>query len=216
MSKRREDLTGMKFGRLTVIDFYDHNKYGQLRWLCECECGKTSIVTGSDLRNAKTLSCGCLRRERIVAAKTTHGMSQSSIYAEYRNMNNRCYDENAHNYKWYGGRGIRVCDRWRDSIRNFYDDVSALPNFGEKDYTLDRIDNNGNYEPANVRWATHSEQCNNRSSNLIYEYNGEMHTLQEISNMIGVPYKVLHKRIRIRGWDPERAFNTPVRKTSRV
>ena len=212
MPKRREDLTGRRFGRLTVIDFYDHNKYGQPRWLCECDCGNTAVVTGSDIRSGSTSSCGCLWRERITQSKTTHGMSQSDIYAEYRSMKNRCYNEQAHNYKYYGGRGIKMCDRWRDDIHAFYDDVSILPNFREEGYSLDRIDNDGDYEPGNVRWATIKEQCNNRRPNIgkrIHEYNGEMYSLREISNMTGISYKTLNNRL-LKGWEPERAFNTKV------
>lgn len=215
MPKRREDLTGKRFGRLIVIEFYDHNKYGQARWLCKCDCGNTTIVLGSCLRSGSTSSCGCLWKERHREATATHGMSQSNVYAEYRNMKNRCYNENAHNYKWYGGRGITMCDRWRDSINDFYDDVSTLPNFGEKGYSLDRIDNDGNYELDNVRWATSSEQCNNRSSNLRYEYDGKIRTLKEISDMTGIPYKALNKRIRVFGWEPERAFTTETRKVNK-
>lgn len=206
MPKRREDLTGRRFGRLTVIEFYDHNKYGQPRWLCKCDCGNTTVVVGSDIRSGSTSSCGCLWKERIMEAKVTHGMSYSNVYPEYRNMKSRCYDENAHNYKWYGGRGIKMCDRWKDDIHDFYNDVSKLPHFGEKGYTLDRIDNDGDYEPGNVRWATNSEQCNNRSSNLLYEYDGKTRTLKEISDITGIPYKTLHKRIRVLGWKPETAF----------
>lgn len=213
MSKR-EDLTGKKFGRLTVIEFYDHNKYRQPRWLCKCDCGNTSIVTSSDLRFGRTLSCGCLWRERIVEAKTTHGMSHSEIYAEYNNMKKRCYDEHSHNYKYYGGRGIKVCDRWLDDIHNFYDDVSELPNYKKEGYTLDRINNNGDYEPNNVRWSTNKEQSNNRRSNILYEYDGEMHTLQEIADITGISRSTLNNRLKRDGWSPERAFHTEVKKVS--
>ena len=163
---RREDLTGHKFGRLTVIEFYVSNKYGQSIWTCECEFGNISHVGRNELKSGCTVSCGCFRRERIVETKTTHGMSQSEIYAEYKNMKNRCYNEQAHNYKYYGGRGIKICDRWRDDIHAFFDDVSILPNFREEGYSLDRIDNDVDYEPGNVRWATIKEQCNNRRPNI--------------------------------------------------
>lgn len=214
---RREDLTGRRFGRLTVIEFYDHNKYGQPIWSCECDCGNTKIITGSELRSGSTSSCGCLWRERIMEAKVTHGMSRSLIYAEYKNMKNRCYNENAHNYNYYGGRGIKMCERWRDDIHEFYDDVSILPNFGKEGYSLDRIDNDGDYEPGNVRWATHREQCNNRRpriGNRIHEYNGEKLSLREISNITGISYSTLNNRIR-KGWEPERAFNVEVQEKFR-
>lgn len=217
MSKIREDLTGRRFGRLVVMRFHDYNKYGQPRWMCECDCKNISIVRGADLMHGKTISCGCLRRERIMEAKVTHGMSHSEIYAEYRNMKRRCYNEEAHNYKYYGGRGIKMCDRWRDDIREFYNDVSILPNFGEKGYTLDRIDNDGDYEPKNVRWATHKEQSNNRRSRTsknLYEYNGKTCSLREISTITGISYSTLSNRL-LKGWEPERAFNTEVQEKFR-
>ena len=210
MARRREDLTGKKFGRLTVIEFYGINKHGHSIWMCKCDCGNTAIVASSDLRSGRTLSCGCLWRERIVEAKTTHGMSHSEVYAEYKDMKNRCYNEKAHNYDYYGGRGIKMCDRWRDDIREFYNDVSTLSNFGKEGYTLDRINNDGDYEPENVRWATHKEQSNNRrprSCSRVYEYNGEMRSLKEISTITGISYSTLINRI-LNGWDPETAFST--------
>lgn len=215
MSRERENLIGIKSGRLTVIEFYGCDKCGHSRWLCKCECGNTSIVSGTNIKHEKILSCGCLTKERVSEAKKTHGMSYSPIYPEYRNIKKRCYDETSHNYKWYGGRGIKMCDRWLDDIHNFYNDVSVLPHFREEGYTLDRIDNDGNYEPENVRWATKSEQCRNRRSNLLYEYDGKVRTLQEISDMTGLPYKVLHKRIKTFGWEPERAFTEKMRKVSK-
>lgn len=217
MPKLREDLTGKRFGRLTVMEFYGHNKYGQTIWTCECECGNVTHVCGSDLRSGSTLSCGCLWRERIIKAKTTHGMSHSEIYAEYRNMKNRCYNETAHNYKYYGGRGIKMCDKWRDDIHEFYKDVSSLPNFRKEGYSLDRIDNDGDYEPGNVRWATREEQSRNRRPRTcknVYDYNGEIHSLREISNMTGISYSTLKNRLS-KGWEPERAFNTDVQEKFR-
>ena len=214
---KRVNLTGKKFGRLTVIELYGHNKYGQPIWTCKCDCGNIANVVSSNLRFGKTLSCGCLWNEKIMDAKVTHGMSYSSIYPEYRNMNNRCYNENAHNYKWYGGRGIKVCNKWREDIHSFYNDVSVLPHFGEKGYTLDRINNDGDYEPENVRWATHKEQCNNRRPYTVknlYEYNGKMLSLREISNITGLPCYVLRNRIS-KGWEHERAFNTEVQEKFR-
>lgn len=212
-----EDLTGKRFGRLVVAGLCGHNKYGQAIWACKCDCGNISKVRGSDLRTGRTLSCGCLWKERIVEAKTTHGMSRSEIYATYKDMKSRCYNEKAHNYEYYGGRGIQMCDKWRDDIREFYNDVSKLPNFGEKGYTLDRIDNDGDYEPENVRWASCKEQCGNkrpRTDRRKYDYNGEMHTLKEISAITGISHSTLSNRLR-KGWDPDRAFNTPLQEKFR-
>ena len=216
--RKKEDLTGKRFGRLIVVEFNGHNKYRQPRWLCKCDCGNTTVVTGSDLRSGATLSCGCYRKDRIMEAKVTHGMSYSNVYPEYNNMKRRCYNENAHNYKHYGGRGIKICDRWLNDIHEFYNDVSVLPNFREEGYTLDRINNDGDYEPGNVRWATRKEQSNNRrpyyTCKNLYEYDGKMRSLKEISDITGISRSTLNNRI-LKGWEPEKAFNTEVQEKFR-
>lgn len=202
MSKR-EDLTGRRFGRLTAIEYYGKSSNGHSLWLCECDCGNTKVVNISDVKAGKISSCGCYQRERHIENATKHNMCKEhpKLYNEHYNMIQRCHNENCKNYTNYGGRGIKVCDRWRESIRDFYDDVSALPHFEEDGYSLDRIDNDGDYAPNNVRWATNREQNMNRRNTLVVEYNGKTHTLLEWSDILGIPYDILYQHYRRAGRD---------------
>lgn len=211
---RRENLIGMRFGRLTVIDFYDKDKGGHSQWVCECDCGNTSIVRGYSLKSGAIISCGCYWKERLVECNTRHNISKThpKLYSEYYNMIKRCYDEKCKNYRNYGFRGIRVCDRWREDIRNFYEDVSILPHFEEDGYSLDRIDNDGNYTPSNVRWATNREQNLNRRNTIYYEYNGESRTLLEWSEIFDIPYTILYHRVRTAKGDLEKVIIKEMRR----
>lgn len=149
------DLAGKRFGRLVVTGRSKRKRQnGEVRWWCECDCGvlQPVEVSGYSLRKGRTTSCGC--------ARETHGLSSHPLYATWKAMIRRCYDPGHERYLHYGGRGIRVCERWRDSLQDFIDDVGKRP----ESCTLDRINNNGNYEPGNVRWATVSEQNKNRST----------------------------------------------------
>jgi hypothetical protein len=149
------NITGLRFGRLLVLERQSNDRHGKTRWLCACDCGKTSIIVGGDLRSGKTNSCGC-------RAGWRHGFSGTKIYQCYWNMRCRCLDPKNKEYKNYGGRGITICDRWLNDAANFCNDI--LAELGERPLgmSLDRIDNDGNYEPGNVRWATPEQQGLNR------------------------------------------------------
>lgn len=162
----RAKLWGKRFGRLVA-----KKRQTGSRWLCRCDCGnEVSVFTGK-LNSGHTQSCGCLHIDRAIAANTIHGQGSSKTgrisptYKSWQQMKRRCYNPNHDAYSYYGGRGITVCERWRNSFEAFLEDMGDRPD----GMTIDRIDTDGNYEPDNCRWATHSEQMRNRRNNAIQE-----------------------------------------------
>lgn len=176
-------MHGKKFGRLKVIGRAGCQG-SKATWFCECECGATKVVLGESLRNGRSRSCGCLRRGLSSRCMTTHGMSGTRPYQIWQNMIRRCSDSTLSSYWRYGGRGISVCPRWR-VFENFWRDMDK----GYEDsLTIDRIDNDGNYEPGNCRWATPSEQSRNKESSLLIEYQGTKLPLIEVADAAKVNY----------------------------
>ena len=193
-----KDLTGIKFGRLTVIERIGTNDRGEATWLCKCDCGKSKITYGSNLRKGRTKSCGCLNSDIARNRFLKHGQRFTRLYDIWRNMRYRCND--VHN-KDYGGRGISVCEEWDKSFLSFQE--WAYKNGYSKNLTIDRIDNNGNYEPSNCRWATPKEQGNNKRNNLKIYFNGEIYTPSEYAQKYGVSYEKARKLAKNQPQDEE-------------
>lgn len=200
---------GDRFGRLVAIRRYKVNSIA--RWECICDCGNIVDVAERDIITGKTQSCGCLNRENLIRRNTTHGKSGERIYIIWVGMRNRCYKEREEGYKWYGARGISVCDEWlgEDGFQNFYN--WSMSHGYRDDLSIDRIDVNGNYEPSNCRWATRKEQGNNTRKNKYITYNGETHTMSEWSDILGINYSVIRTRLRI-GWSVEDALSKEIAK----
>lgn len=160
---KRLDLIGRRFCRLVVKATAETEvKSKKTCWNCVCDCGKETIVRTGSLESGNTKSCGCLMMERILEAVSTHGMAYTKEYRCWQSIRDRCYNKSFANYKHYGGRGIKVCDRWLESFENFYEDMGDKPS---KKHSIDRINNDGNYHPDNCRWATDYEQAINKRGN---------------------------------------------------
>lgn len=194
---------GRRFGRLTVIAFAESNPSGYV-WRCQCDCGRVTDVYARNLRGGRTLSCGCLKRETDGKHRITHGGSHHRAYHIWLGMLQRCQRRDDKAWDNYGGRGISVCDRWQ-SFELFFADMGEPP----AGMSLDRIDNDGNYEPSNCRWATDVEQARNKRTNHRIEFAGTCLTLVEWSEKTGIKQLTILSRLR-RGWSVKDALTVPV------
>lgn len=197
------DLTGMVFGRLTVLHEHETSTVRHRKWMCLCECGNSKPVADSALWRGATKSCGCLQKECTSLAKKTHGMTGSPTYICWAMMISRCEYKGNNRYPSYGARGISVCERWRNSFEAFYADMGEKPH----KMSIDRIDVDGNYEPSNCRWATASEQAANKRNTIYIEINGERKRLIDWAGGYNNKYKNAHARIS-KGLTPQMEWFT--------
>ena len=204
------DLTGHRFGRLVVLKraadkptIYGHKPI----WLCRCDCGRIKAIFGRHLRVGHTTSCGCWRAESSRERRVTHGMNGTPEYRCWVEMIRRCYNPQRRGFHNYGGRGIIVCDRWRNSFESFFADMGPRPSTR---HSLDRMNNDGQYSPDNCRWATSRQQCRNTRANRLLAFGGTSRTLVEWSEHTAIPITTLHQRLAAK-WTLERALTTPVR-----
>ena len=201
------DRTGQRYGRLTVTGPYRSGGY----WTCMCDCGTSTEVYGGSLTQGLTRSCGCYKREVTIERNHSHRMASRKEripeYTVWVLMRRRCGSPQDVCYDRYGGRGIKVCDRWA-SFKAFYEDMGPRPT---PDHQIDRIDNEGPYSPENCRWASRVEQCNNRSDNRLITYRGETKTLMEWSRATGIKPHTIAARIDRLKWDIERSLTAAVR-----
>lgn len=178
-----------------------HPKYD-----CRCECGNLTRIGSDNL--ARTHSCGCLKKEQLARRSTTHGMSSSLEFKTWVGMIDRCSRVGRTDFARYGGRGIRVCQRWLDSFENFYADMGSRPS---RKHSIDRINNDGDYEPQNCRWATpHDQRVNQRRVELL-TFEGVTGTAKDLARHFGLSYTAIHQRLNLMKWSVHKTFSTPVK-----
>lgn len=204
MMATKMDLKGWKSETLTVEEFKGFDQHSRAMWRCKCVCGEIFVAMGSRIHRFLTTSCGCLKSEKCRKAKTKHGKSGSKLYQIWTRMIQRCENENTNEYDNYGGRGIYVCERWRNSFELFESDMGPRP----KRASLDRVDNDLPYSPENCRWSDYKTQANNKRNNHILEYNGERLTISQWAIKLGVPSARLRNRLS-HGWGIEEVIERP-------
>lgn len=201
---RLTDRLGQRYGRLLVTERASNKSETDTnaRWKCLCDCGRETVQYGQDLKKGKVISCGCWNEEK----RFKHGLANTPVHRVWIGMRSRCNNPQSREYVNYGGRGIKVCERW-DSFENFVADMGVRP----EGYSIDRINNDGNYEPSNCRWATTTQQLNNRRVNRVLELNGERRTIGEWSAKLGIGWHTIRSRVDRYGWTIEKALTTPVK-----
>ena len=212
------DLTGKRYGRL-VVEKLDHIQKlpcgkNERHYLCKCDCGNYKVIRACSLRSGDAKSCGCYHKELLLKRQTTHNMTKTTLYKAWCNMKARCYNTRRKDYCNYGGRGITMCEEWKDfevfkewALKNGYKEKKVN---GKNILSLDRIDVDGNYCPENCRWATDKQQANNKRTTKRFYYNGQNLTAREWSDLLGINYVTLVGRLHNSSWSVERALTEPV------
>lgn len=197
------NMSGLRFGRLLVVERSERvSKDRAVSWVCRCDCGEEFVTLGRSLRRGLTVSCGCFGKEQRRKANTTHAKSKTGAYKVWTTMVARCTNPNASAYPYYGGRGITVCDRWKESFEAFAEDMGDRP----EGQTVERVDNDGPYSPENCRWATRKEQSSNTRRSHWVTFEGETRILSEWAEILGIGSNALEWRME--NWGLERALTT--------
>lgn len=207
------DLTGQRFGRLTVIGISHKTQSGKYYWSCQCDCGTNCIISGNLLKSGQTQSCGCYRREVARARRQKYSDKNNRLYRIWGNMKKRCYCKSDPKYHNYGGRSICICDEWKNSFQNFQ--AWALSHGYQDDLSIDRIDVNGDYTPQNCRWTNNLIQCNNKTDNVLITYMGRTQTVAEWARETGIYINTIHYRLK-HGWTVDEIFSYPPRLGNRL
>ena len=200
----QKDITGQKFGSLTAIKFC-YKKNNRYFWLFKCACGNEKIINKANVISGLTQSCGCYFKKIIKKCNKTHGLSNTRIFSIWLGIKNRCCNINEPAYKNYGGRGITICKEWENDFKTFYD--WSMANGYQDNLTIDRINNNGNYEPSNCRWADKKIQANNQRNTVKITYKGQQKSLTEWAEQYNINKGTLRQRLK-RGWEVEKALKT--------
>jgi hypothetical protein len=198
------NIAGQRFGRVTAIERIGR-KGRMALWSYRCDCGTIGAALANSLARGNTKSCGCLKNELAGKRFRRHGLTNTPEHRTWRSIKYRCHDPDCPGYARYGGRGIKVCDRWRDSFENFLADMGKRPS---AEYSIERVNNDGDYEPGNCKWATRGEQRRNASHARIYEFNGKRQVIKDWANEYGFSPTTLYYRLS-NGWSIERALTTP-------
>ena len=185
------DLTDQRFGRLLAIKLVETGR--RRKWLCVCDCGNETVVKAELLRSGKTNSCGCLQKETVSHINTTHGKHNHKLYAVWASLRQRCNNPSDKSYKYYGGRGIKVCKEWDSEFTPFYE--WAISNGYKDGLSIDRINVDKDYSPDNCRWVTMKAQMNNTRRNRKYTINDETHTLSEWCDLYHTYYSLVKSRL---------------------
>lgn len=191
---RMIDLTGQRFGRLTVLQREGTDQKSQQKlWLCKCDCGNTVLRVGNTLKRGNLSNCGCLIKDikRGNAYSLTHGKSKSGEYKSWSSMIQRCTNPKHASYKNYGARGVSVCEEWLGSFEQFFADMGSRP----EGHSIERIDSDKNYEPGNCKWSSRIEQQNNKRNNRLITVSGKEMTVAQFSKISGINPRTLYNRI---------------------
>lgn len=206
---RLTDLSGMRFGWLTVVHREHAAQSKSVLWRCLCDCGNEVVVSGGNLRSGHTKSCGCYRERVRPTLHKVHGLCRTRLYRIYHSMKKRCYNPNSQFYHRYGGRGIDICEEWLNDFTAFY--AWALENGYAEGLSIDRIDNDKGYSPQNCRWVDGSTQRRNRADIREISYDGEKMCLSDAAAAAGLSDSAVRARVDRYGWSVEKALTTPLK-----